>query len=23
MIFKEKSIALPWFSTKQKLLLFT
>jgi len=23
MIFKEKIIALPWFSTKQKLLLFT
>jgi len=23
MIFKEKSIALPWFSTKHKLLLFT
>jgi len=23
MIFKEKSIALSWFSTKQKLLLFT
>jgi len=23
MIFKKKSIALPWFSTKQKLLLFT
>jgi len=23
MIFKEKSIALPWFSTKQKLLLIT
>jgi len=23
MVFKEKSIALQWFSTKQKLLLFT
>jgi len=23
MIFKEKSIGLPWFSTNQKLLLFT
>jgi len=23
MIFEEKSTALPWFSTKQKLLLIT